>query len=119
MTIDDEFFSHMHLLQTNDPYEGSSLCSTLFETGEDLERYADWMKFVQQTAYELGIKESDLLEFGLDVWDHQDLYRLYKNRKGLPKFFEKLAGYEKKIKYNHRLEDTDVVDLFKEGTELD
>ena len=72
--------------------------SSDFDSEQGLKLFAEWMKFVQDTAYKHTIKE------GVSLWNHRSLYRMYVQSPQLAKFFEDLAGYEGKLLTNHRLD---------------
>lgn len=117
----NRFGEHRHVFHTNnhdvDPDSGDS---TEFDTVEALEKFSAWMEYVHEAVKESDLDYRDLRDrYNIDIWNHKDIYRLFKNRKKLPKFFELLAAYEKKIDYRDWLEDSNIVDTLRWETELD
>ena len=94
-------------------------CSTKFGSQKELDQFIEWMDYVHKTMVESELDEFVLLKLGINIWNHKDLYRLYKNREGIPKFFEKIANYPSKIYYNDGLEDSNILEIMKLGVELD
>ena len=72
--------------------------SSDFDSEQGLKLFAEWMEFVEDTAYKHGIQE------GVSLWNHRSLYRMYIQAPQLAKFFEDLAGYESKLLSNYRLD---------------
>ena len=119
MTNLPSFATYNHVLSTEDDCYGDNQCVTKFESPQELERFAEWMDYVHTSLNEAGITESDLSKLGINVWDHSEIYKLFKHRKGFTKFFENLAEYSNKIFYNHYLEEGCVVDHLRIGKELE
>jgi hypothetical protein len=79
--------------------------STHFSSEEHLELFEKWMEFVHHQAFKAGLTDEAIYEcLGVNLWAHEDLYNLFKNKKRLMSFITALQGFEGSIKFNPNLE---------------
>ena len=110
------YATHNHILRTtNDTVEGTD--STEFNSQEGLEKFSEWMEYVHEAAEFYELDRGELEKYNINIWNHEDLYKLYVDRKKFLRFLDRLAIYEGKINSNYRLDGKKSWTAFKGWTE--
>ena len=90
-----------HLVHTESEEDPDWFDRTEVDSFEAACLFMDWISYVHSAAGSADFHQ--LKEMGLDLFSHKALYNLYLNRKTFDPFLGKLAAYEGKMKFIHRL----------------